>query len=78
MGTHALPDIYTLSLGPMAVCIYKAKHSCPWYNYYIYNALFEFIYGLMKTVKRASKESNLAIAQGSSSNSDFSVETSWS
>jgi len=39
MGTHALPDIYALVLRPQArgqVHIYQAKHSCPWYNYYIY------------------------------------------
>ena len=39
MSTRALPDIYALALGPVAlmfVCIYQAKHECPWYNYYIY------------------------------------------
>ena len=39
MVTCTLPDAYTLALGPVAlghVRIYKAKHSCPWYNYYIY------------------------------------------
>ena len=43
MGTCALPDIYTLALGPAAlglVCTYQAKHLCPWYNYYI---LYQFI-----------------------------------
>jgi len=39
-GTQALPDIYTLARRPVAlgqVHIYQAKHSHPWYNYYIYS-----------------------------------------
>jgi len=38
MGISAFPDIYALALGHVAlgkVRIYQAKHSCPWYNYYI-------------------------------------------
>jgi len=40
MGTHALPDICTLTLGPAAfgqVRINQAKYSYPWYNYYMYH-----------------------------------------
>jgi len=36
MDTSALPDIYTLALGPAALWqmrIYQAKHSFIWYNY---------------------------------------------
>ena len=39
MGTSALPDIYTWAWGPqtrMRVCIYQAKHWCPWYNHYTF------------------------------------------
>ena len=43
-GTHALPDIYTLTLGCCAplgiVHIYQAKHSCLCYNLYINNVMF--------------------------------------
>ena len=35
MGTRALP-VYTHSPSVELVRIYQAKHSCPWYNYYIY------------------------------------------
>jgi len=35
MGMSALPDIYALTQGTQAqgqVCIYQAKHKCPWYH----------------------------------------------
>jgi len=32
MGTSVLPDIYALAQGQ--VCIYQAKHECPWYMFY--------------------------------------------
>ena len=42
-GTRALPNIYALALGPVAlvlVCIYQEKHSCAWYNYYMHIYIF--------------------------------------
>jgi len=33
MGTHALPDIYTLALGPVALVYISDKALVPWYNY---------------------------------------------
>jgi len=32
MGTHTLPDIYTLAIACPQVCIYQATHLCPWYH----------------------------------------------
>ena len=44
--------IYTWAWGLQArgqVCIYQAKHSCPWYNYYIYQQQWVRIYhGIIK------------------------------
>ena len=45
VGTHALPDMY--ALGSRASCIhfrtYQAKHSCPCYNYYMYNYISNYV-----------------------------------